>query len=197
MEEFPADEEFTEDGVWTIRVGDSAEAWAKSIGKLLAGKYAARKLVFDFSEIRPAGQRLKGYGWISSGDESISVAYPAIAKILNRRSGSLLNKVDLLDIINWLGTVLSSRRSAEIALCEYGSAEWHEFATAKERCYEEDFKHRQQSNNSLVFYRKPSKEEITDLFDMIVRSGGSEPGLVNGDAALKRAPWFKGLNPCA
>jgi len=191
------DEEYSEDGVWTISVGDSAEAWAKSIGKLLAGKYMARKLVFDLSNIRPSGERLKGYGWISSGDESIAVAYPAIARILSRKSGALLSKIDILDIINWLGTVLSSRRSAEIALCEYGSAEWYEFATAKERCYEEDFKHRQQSNNSLVFYRKPSREEITELFDMVVRNGGSEPGLVNGEAALKRAPWFKGLNPCA
>lgn len=191
------EESFDQNGTWTISVGDSAEAWAKSIGKLLAGKYEARKLVFDFSEIRPAGERLKGYGWISSGDDSISVAYPAIAKILSRRSGALLTKIDMLDILNWLGTVLSSRRSAEIALCEYGSAEWHEFATAKERCYEPGFKQRQQSNNSLVFYRKPSKEELEDLFDMIVRSGGSEPGLVNGEAALKRAPWFKGLNPCA
>lgn len=191
------DEYFTEDGVWTISVGDSAEAWAKSIGKLLAGKYAARKLVFDFSNIRPAGERLKGYGWISSGDDSISVAYPAIAEILNKRSGSLLSKLDLLDIMNWLGTVLSSRRSAEIALCEYGSPEWREFATAKERCYEEEFRHRQQSNNSLVFYRKPSRDDLEELFDLIVRHGGSEPGLVNGEAALKRAPWFKGLNPCA
>ena len=191
------DEEFTEDGVWRISVGDSAEAWAKSIGKLLAGKYEARKLVFDFSQIRPAGERLKGYGWISSGDESISVAYPAIAEILNRRAGSLLSKIDILDILNWLGTVLSSRRSAEIALCEYNSAEWREFAVAKERCYEPGFKQRQQSNNSLVFYNKPSKEELTELFDLIVRSGGSEPGLVNGEAALRRAPWFKGLNPCA
>ena len=191
------EESFDENGTWSISVGDSAEAWAKSVGKLLAGKYEARKLVFDFSEIRPAGERLKGYGWISSGDDSISVAYPAIAKILSRRSGALLTKIDMLDILNWLGTVLSSRRSAEIALCEYGSAEWHEFATAKERCYEPGFKQRQQSNNSLVFYRKPSKEELEDLFDMIVRSGGSEPGLVNGEAALKRAPWFKGLNPCA
>jgi ribonucleoside-triphosphate reductase len=191
------DEEFTEDGIWRISVGDSAEAWAKSIGKLLAGKYEARKLVFDFSQIRPAGERLKGYGWISSGDDSISIAYPAIARILSRRSGALLTKIDILDILNWLGTVLSSRRSAEIALCEYGSAEWHEFATAKERCYEEEFKHRQQSNNSLVFYKKPTKENLTNLFDLIVRSGGSEPGIVNGEAALKRAPWFKGLNPCA
>ncbi len=190
-------EETFENGVWTISVGDSAEAWAKSIGKLLAGKYKADELVFDFTEIRPAGERLKGYGWISSGDESISTAFPAIGEILNKRSGALLTKVDILDILNWLGTVLSSRRSAEIALCEYGSAEWHEFATAKERCYEEGFKHRQQSNNSLVFYRKPSKEELTSLFDMMVKNGGSEPGLVNGEAALKRAPWFKGLNPCA
>lgn len=190
-------ETFTEDNVWTISVGDSAEAWAKSIGKLLAGKYEASRLVFDFSQIRPSGERLKGYGWISSGDEGISLAFPSIARILNRRSGALLNKLDILDILNWLGTVLSSRRSAEIALCEYGSAEWHEFATAKERCFEDEFKHRQQSNNSLVFYRKPSREEMIELFDMIVRSGGSEPGLVNGEAALKRAPWFKGLNPCA
>jgi ribonucleoside-triphosphate reductase len=190
-------EETFEDGVWTISIGDSAEAWAKSIGKLVAGKYEAKRLVFDFSEIRPAGERLKGYGWISSGDESISIAFPAIAEILSKRSGALLSKVDILDILNWLGTVLSSRRSAEIALCEYGSAEWHEFATAKERCYEEGFKHRQQSNNSLVFYKKPSRKELTGLFDMMVKNGGSEPGLVNGEAALKRAPWFKGLNPCA
>jgi ribonucleoside-triphosphate reductase len=191
------DEEFTEDGVWKISVGDSAEAWAKSVGKLLAGKFEARKLVFDFSQIRPPGERLKGYGWISSGDSSIAFAYRSIARILSKRSGALLSKLDILDIMNWLGTVLSSRRSAEIALCEYGSAEWHEFATAKERCFEDEFKHRQQSNNSLVFYHKPTKENLEDLFDLIVRSGGSEPGLVNGEAALKRAPWFKGLNPCA
>jgi ribonucleoside-triphosphate reductase len=116
---------------WTIRVGDSAEAWAKSIGKLLAGKFAADKLIFDFSNIRPAGERLKGYGWISSGDESISKAYAAIFEIFNRRAGSLLSRIDILDVINWLGTVLSSRRSAEIALFEYGEDEWAEFAVAK------------------------------------------------------------------
>ena len=36
------------DGVWTIKVGDSAEAWAKSIGKLMAHPYPADKLVLDF-----------------------------------------------------------------------------------------------------------------------------------------------------
>lgn len=185
------------DGVWTISVGDSAESWAKSIGKLLAGKYKAHTLVFDFSEIRPEGERLKGYGWISSGDGPISRAYPAIAGILNKRAGATLTKIDLLDIINWLGTVLSSRRSAEIALVEYGSDEWREFAKAKEKCYDEGFTHRQQSNNSLVFYNKPTREQLSELFDMIIKHGGSEPGFINGETAKKRAPWFSGVNPCA
>lgn len=99
--------------------------------------------------------------------------------------------------MNWLGTVLSSRRSAEIALCEYGSAEWKEFATAKANCYEPGFTHRQQSNNSLIFYNTPSYDELREVFDLMVNSGGSEPGIVNGAAARERAPWFKGLNPCA
>ena len=68
-----------ESRTWTLSVGDSAEAWAKSIGKLMAGKYPADTLVLDFSQLRPAGERLKGYGWISSGDSAISTAYVAIA----------------------------------------------------------------------------------------------------------------------
>ena len=110
--------------VWTISVGDSAESWARSIGKLLAGKYPAKTLVLDFSQIRPAGERLKGYGWISSGSDAIGKAYQEIAEILNLRAGNLLRRMDILDIINWLGTVLSSRRSAEIALFDYGYPEW-------------------------------------------------------------------------
>lgn len=185
-----------EDEVWTIRVGDSAEAWAKSIGKLAAHKFPARKLVLDFSQIRPAGERLKGYGWISSGDASIATAYEAIFKIFNRRAGSLLSRIDILDVVNWLGTVLSSRRSAEIALFEYGEAEWEEFAVAKDNWWIDNVQ-RAQSNNSLLFKQRPTRDQLKDIFDLMVRSGGSEPGFINGEAASKRAPWFKGVNPCA
>jgi len=184
------------DGVWTIKVGDSAEAWSKSIGKLVAHKFPARKLVLDFSEIRPAGERLKGYGWISSGDASIATAYRAIFDILNRRSGSLLSRIDILDTVNWLGTVLSSRRSAEIALFEYGEDEWEEFAVAKENWWENNVQ-RAQSNNSLLFRTKPSRGELAGIFKLMVDSGGSEPGFINAQAATRRAPWFQGTNPCA
>jgi ribonucleoside-triphosphate reductase len=181
---------------WTIQIGDSAEAWAKSIGKLIAGKYAADTLVLDFSQLRPAGERLKGYGWISSGDTAISTAYVAIATILNGRADSLLTRMDILDIVNHLGTILSSRRSAEIALFDYGQPEWEEFAVAKKDWWLYNNSHRQQSNNSLVFKEKPLKADLQKIFDLMLEAGGSEPGFINEVEALRRAPWFKGANPC-
>ncbi len=181
---------------WTIMVGDSAKAWAKSIGKLIAGKYPAKKLILDFSQLRPAGERLKGYGWISSGDEAISTAYLAIARILNGRADSLLTRMDILDIVNWLGTVLSSRRSAEIALFEYGQPEWEEFAIAKKDYWLHNNEHRTQSNNSLVFTKTPLRTDLEAIFRLMEEAGGSEPGFINAVEATRRAPWFAGCNPC-
>ena len=55
-----------------ISIGDSAEAWAKSVGKILAGKEKAHTLVLDFSEIRAAGSGARAaafagmpVGWIT------------------------------------------------------------------------------------------------------------------------------------
>lgn len=252
-----------ETGIWKIVVGDSAEAWAKFFGKLMAFKGNAKKLIVDFSEIRPAGYRLSGYGWISSGDEQIAKAVIGIVEVMNRSEGKLLTAIDILDIVNHLGTILSSRRSAEIALYPFGGAEWEEFATAKKDNFayfvraktatvyaepttdseivhtapegtalfgvmssrgddvidngfvqvvgpdwmplgwvsldeaKKDRTHRQMSNNSLVFDTKPTKRQLKKIFDLIVASGGSEPGFINGVEATRRAPYFKGVNPCA
>ena len=182
---------------WTIQVGDSAEAWAKSIGKLLAGKFPAETLVLDYSEIRPAGERLSGYGWISSGDEQIHVAYSKIAGILNHKAGSLLSRMDILDIMNHLGTILSSRRSAEIALFDYGAPEWRDFAIAKKEYWLYGNDHRTQSNNSLLFWSKPTKEQLEEIFELMREAGGSEPGFINAEGARRKAPWFENCNPCA
>jgi ribonucleoside-triphosphate reductase len=182
---------------WTLVIGDSAEAWAKSIGKILAMKQPAKKIVLDFTEVRPAGERLKGYGWISSGDHQISKAFPAICSILSRRSGRLLTKIDCLDIVNLLGQTLTSRRSAEIFQMDHGDPEWIEFAGAKRNMWDKGLGHREMSNNSLMFWQKPNASDLYELFDIIKENGGSEPGLINASAARERAPWFTGFNPCA
>lgn len=183
--------------VWTLSIGDSAEAWAKSAGKLLAMKDPVDTIVLDFSQIRGAGVRLRGYGWISSGDETIHVALTRIAEILNRKAGQLLDRIDILDIMNWLGTTLSSRRSAEIALVPWNDPEAERFTVAKKDYWSTGNPQRGQSNNSVVFYEKPTKAELRGIFAMMLEAGGSEPGFINGEAARRRAPWFRGVNPCA
>lgn len=187
--------ETVEGEVWTIRIGDSAEAWAKSFGKILAGKRRVRKLVTDYRPIRPGGYRLKGYGWISSGDEQLAKAIKAIVKIMNGAANRLLSKAEIHDIFNWMGTVLSSRRSAEIALCDFNTEGWEEFTTFKKDYWRENIQ-REQSNNSLLFWHKPSKLELRGLFQMMIQAGGSEPGFINAEHAKRRAPWFYAGNPC-
>lgn len=182
--------------VWHLTCGDSAEAWAKFVGKLLAGKRRADVLVLDFSQIRPAGERLKGYGWISSGDETFAPATKSIAELLNARAGELLARMDILDVLNHLGTTLSSRRSAEIALVPFGDPEWQAFALAKKDFWLHNNHHRQQSNNSLLFKSRPDADTVAGIFDMMQAAGGSEPGFINAVEAKRRAPWFSGCNPC-
>lgn len=182
---------------WSLSVGDSAEAWAKSIGKLLAGKYPAKKLVLDFSQIRKPGVRLKNYGWLSQGDVGLVKAYTEVYNILNAKADSLLTEIDILDIINLLGTVLSTRRSAQIAVMDDYNPVIHEFAEAKIGIWENGKSHRSQSNNSIIFWKKPTKTELRKWFDKINLGGNGEPGMINGQQLRARAPWAIGMNPCA
>lgn len=181
---------------WVIKVGDSAKAWAKSIGKLMAGKYPAKKLILDFSQIRGGGARLKNYGWLSQGDNGLSKAYEKIFHILNSKADCLLSEIDIGDIINLLGTVLSTRRAAEALLMHKSNPRWKEFARVKQGMWENGNEHRAQSNNSILFFEKPKKKELAEFFEMLNLGGNGEPGLVNAKHMLDRSPWAKGLNPC-
>lgn len=183
-------------GTWKLKIGDSAEAWCKAVGKLLALKEPIKRIILDFSEIRASGVRLNGYGWISSGDLMFSKAMVSIVDILNRKAGFLLNEIDIIDIMNHLGTILSSRRSAEITLVPFSSPMATEFSLMK-REYWIDNPQRAQSNNSVVFDSKPSREELRGVFQLMLDGGGCEPGFINAVEARRKAPWFSGVNPCA
>lgn len=191
-----------ETSTWTIKLGDSAKAWAKAMGHLLGNKPRVKTLILDFSELRPAGKRLKGYGWLSSGWTPLERGLRGICKTLTDRGDALLTAIDIGDIVNWLGTVLSSRRSAQIWLEEVHSVTANDifgrhgpFIEAKTDRWERGNGHREQSNNSLVFMNKPEREVIVELLNRILTTG--EPGFVNGAEAKRRAPEMEGLNPCA
>jgi ribonucleoside-triphosphate reductase len=185
------------DNTYYLTIGDSSKAWAKAAGKLLALKKPYKRICLDFTNIRAPGSLMSQYGWTSDGDLRIAPAFEAICKILNDRAGELLTRMDIMDIMNHLGTTLSSRRAAEICMMPIEDDEALDFAQAKLKVNEPGYYHRTQSNNSLVFWHKPSKLELMGIFQTMLANGGSEPGFINGVEAKRRAPWFKGVNPCA
>lgn len=187
-----------DDKSWRFVVGDSAEAWARSLGKILRGpkNVSAERIVIDLSNIRPEGTRLKGYGWMCSGDELIAESFSEIVKILIRAGNRNLSKLEIMDICNWLGRMLSSRRAAEICLMDSSDQEADQFAVAKQKWWISN-KQREMSNNSIMYREKPSKDVLKEHFDIMVAAGGSEPGIINAEQAKERAWYFVGVNPCA
>lgn len=172
-----------ETGLWTLRIGDTAEAFAKAVGKLIAGKYPAKKLVLDLSQVRPAGCRLKGYGWKSTGDGPLSIALQGVAGLLSRRYDQLLTRMDILELISHLSLV-PAKQSRTRGFIDYGQPEWEELIHLKNG-----------QKKALLFHAKPSKDELKKLFHEILESGGNDPELINASEACSRAPWFKGCSP--
>jgi ribonucleoside-triphosphate reductase len=117
------------------------------------------------------------------------------------------------------------RRTALIFLCDENDEEsifakygingiydWEEHLKIGERLYDFDMcpdwwtdeelvaskqhlTHRHMSNNSISFQTKPKKELLEVIFNLIKDTG--EPGFINMEAAQKRRPNAKGVNPCA
>lgn len=179
---------------WTIKVADSAQGWAKLIGKLLLSpRCKVNKVVVDGSDVRGRGGRLKGYGWICNGFQPLGEAVQAIHNILNNQAGNLLDEEDIGDIFNWCGMVLSSRHAAECLVLDEFHPRVGEFSHRKREYWKRN-PQRRQSNNSILFWTKPSLAKIIELLHFIY--SGGEPGFVNAEAALQKMPWFVLFNPC-
>jgi len=177
-----------------ITIGDSAASWAKAIGKLFQLPSNLTHLVLDFSECRGPGERLSGYGWICNGYKPLANAMEKIIDILHKKSGDLLDEIDIIDIINHIGTILSSRRSAQIALMDADSPRAGEFGVMKREYWIEN-EQRRQSNNTFQFWSKPSRRRIEETLWMALACGGC-PGISNASAMRRKAPWATGSNPC-
>lgn len=179
---------------WTIRFGDSAEAWARGLGKMLLSPRApADTLVLDFSAVRGPGGRLRGYGWICNGYKPLADALTGVHTILNRCAGDLVHDDDIGDVFNWCGTVLSSRRAAEALCMDAHNPAAAGFARRKFE-YWNGNNHRRQSNNSIMFWERPAVRHLEELLESNL--DGGDPGFVNALAALRKCPWFRLFNPC-
>lgn len=204
---------FTKDSV-TISIGDSKEGWAQALEHyftiLTNNEYAKiERIIVVYDSIRPRGERLKNFGGTASGYESMMTMLDKIHKVIRAagvREGEVrtqLKPIDLLDIANIIGENVVSggvRRTSEIGLIDAEDkacieAKSHLYRQVKGRWeIDKSIAHRQMSNNSIYYRKKPSREMLHWHLEQMRYSG--EPGWVNEEAGKKRRPNFNGCNPC-
>lgn len=198
-------------------IGDSKEGWCDALTLGLTTWYAGKDVTFDYSQIRPAGARLKTMGGKASGPEPLrSLLAFARERILSRQ-GRRLRSIDAHDIICKIGECVVAggvRRTAMISLSDLDDLEMRD--AKKGQFYMTD-PHRSVANNSAVYEVQPTNTELMDEWVALMKSGSGERGIFNRGSLAETLPkrrtdYFKsvgfigedgvvrgsiGTNPCA
>ena len=160
-------------------VDDSKEGWADAFILALETWFSGKDIDFDYSQLRPAGAKLKTMGGRSSGPEPlISLMEFAKEKILARQ-GKRLRNIDVHDIVCKIGEIVVAggvRRSALISLSDLDDGEIRD---AKKGQFYMTEPQRMMANNSAVYTEKPTAEEFLDEWTALVKSKSGERGIFN------------------
>lgn len=198
-------------------IADSKEGWCDALTLGLTTWYSGKDIDFDFSQIRPAGARLKTMGGKASGPEPLRSLLAFTRERVLSRQGRRLRTIDAHDVICKIGECVVAggvRRTAMISLSDLDDVEMRD--AKKGQFYMTD-PHRSIANNSAVYEVRPTNAELMDEWVALMKSGAGERGIFNrGSLAVtmpkRRTDYFKkvgfigedgvvhgsiGTNPCA
>ena len=193
-------------------IPDTREGWVESTTTLINSYLRPDQptYVFDYSEIRPAGETIKTFGGTAAGSGPLMDLHNHIRRIFDNRANEILTRVDIADIGNLIGVCVVSgnvRRSAELLM---GRLDDDTFLNLKNP---EIFPERNSydpkspgwgwmSNNSVGIN---VGDDLSNIIDGIALNG--EPGVIWMDTTRKygrlidppnNKDWrAAGYNPCA
>jgi len=184
--------------VLTYPVQDSIEGWADSLEALLNcyfknTAYSGRKIVFDYSKIRPRGAPLKTGGGKAPGYKGLKNAHKKIKILLDAiiedKHQTRLKTIDAYDILMHMSDAVLSggiRRSACSVIFDAGD---EDMMNAKTGNWFKDNPQRARSNNSAIIIRgKTTLKEFKTLIGKTKEFG--EPGFIYVENEQQL------LNPC-
>jgi ribonucleoside-diphosphate reductase alpha chain len=172
--------------VITYVVQDSIEGWSDSIEALLNcyfknTPYSGRKIVFDYSRIRPKGAKLKTGGGKAPGYKGLKNCHKKVKMLLDslieEKKQIRLKTIDAYDILmHCADAVLSGgiRRSACSVIFDASDEDMMNAKTGK---WFEENPQRARSNNSAIIIRdKTSYKDFCKLIEKTKQFG--EPGFL-------------------
>lgn len=186
---------------WAVVIPDTQIGWASTYKFFLDCLFMGEDVAFNYSQIRPAGARLKTKGGYSSGPGVLKELHDHVRRVIQGAGGRRLTSVEVLDIVNYITQAAisgGSRRAAQIAL---GDPDDNEFLSAKTNIGNKFWRYN--SNNSAVWDDETPVAIKKDLLYELYQSG-AEPGIFNRSAAIKGSPSRRkfeygdmvGTNPC-
>lgn len=111
-----------------FKIPDSREGWVESVGLIIRNGFLGGALpVFDYSEIRPAGELIKGFGGYSSGPGPLIDLHERLVQVVERNRNNPLSVETIVDIQNMIGVCVVAgnvRRTAEIAFGDPSDEEY-------------------------------------------------------------------------
>ena len=189
----------------TIVVGDSKIGWAKATRQLIAMLYNGDVPKIDYSQVRPAGSRLKTFGGRASGPEPLEDLHRFIEATFRGAAGRKLSDLECHDICCKIAEIVvvgGVRRSALISLSSPSS---NRMATAKSGAWYNEHGQRALANNSAVYDERPDFPFFMQEMKNLYESYSGERGIFSREAARniagrngrRDADHKFGCNPCS
>ena len=203
--QLPIVNEHFEDSSTKITVADSKAGWARALRELIAMLYAGQVPQIDYSQIRPAGSRLKTFGGRASGPEPLEDLFKFTTSVFRSAAGRRLYALECHDIVCKIAEVVvvgGVRRSALISLSNLSDGRMR---NAKSGQWWEENVQRALANNSVAYTERPGMDAFMDEWFALYQSKSGERGIFNREAAKKQAAkngrrdynFAFGTNPCS
>jgi ribonucleotide reductase class II len=188
------DERCIKSGTWVNRegstasiiVGDSRHGWVGAYRALLElstdERFGAEpiRVAIDLSDVRPAGEPLKGFGGVAN-PVKLQDLFGRLAAILNRAHGRQLTAVECCLLIDEAALVVVAGNIRRSAGMRQFNAKDQAAATAKDNLWEQDGEGGwridperdalRMANHTRVFHVKPSREEVLESVRKQFHSG--------------------------
>jgi ribonucleoside-diphosphate reductase alpha chain len=213
VQQLPQIQKQTGEKLKTHVVVDSKEGWCDALTLGMKTWYSGKDIDFDFSQVRPAGARLKTMGGKASGPEPLRSLLSFARERVFTRQGRRLRNIDAHDIICKIGECVVAggvRRTAMISLSDLDDIEMRD---AKRGQFFLTDPHRSVANNSAVYEMRPTNTELMDEWVALMKSGAGERGIFNRGSLAETLPKRRvaylekkygkgqigqmGTNPCA
>ena len=179
-------------------IQDSTEGWADAVYFGMVQYHLGHKVNWNYSLIREKGARLKTKGGRASGPEPLKRVLDFAGETIANAAGRHLKPIEAHDIQCMIAEIVMVGGFRRASLISFSDVDDTEMRDAKDWSKGTFPAIRYMSNNSAVYFDRPTKEVFWREWDSLAKSGSGERGfsIVNWSKRADRPDRDIRSNPC-